>query len=428
MRFATALLLTAIAFLSVALAQTPESSDKLASLRVTGSTRYHSDQIAAFLALRPGQPVTRDDLQKVADELAQMGPFVDVQYRFASTPAGVAAEYQVKDGPALTVSFDNFPWFSDEELTAAIKKSIPFFDGSAPEHGKLLDSIADALEALGVSGSVFAKVSHKAVRDPANDLAIQQFSAEDSDVTIGNIEFADSVAQGDPSVRSRLSDLVGKPFSRSAIGLFEFEQLRPVYVAKGYLHVRFEPPVAQLPKGTNAKAVSNVRVKAAIDPGPVFFFGGVVWSGNAVLSRGDLDKLLPLRPHDPADGMKIEALWEEVRDEYARRGYLDADVTPHAVFDDGAKGVAYSVAISEGPQYHMGKLTLSGLSAEGERRIRLAWKLPPGAVFDEKVYEDFLESGAKEAFVGLPVHYEMIGRFLDKNPSAGTVDVLLDFE
>jgi hypothetical protein len=84
--------------------------------------------------------------------------------------------------------------------------------------------------------------------------------------------------------------------------------------------------------------------------------------------------------------------------------------------------------INEGTQYHMGKLTLSGLSVEGEKRIRQAWKMEPGVVFDEKAYEDFLNAGAKQAFAGLPFHYDMIGRFLDKNPATAVVDVLLDFE
>ena len=254
-----------------------------------------------------------------------------------------------------------------------------------------------------------------------------EFEVEDSRAIVGEVEFSDSLAQNDHGVQSRLPDLVGKPFSRSAIQLFEFEQVRPLYLNKGYLQVRFAPPAAQLAQGSGAKA-QDVTVTAAIDSGPAFAFGGVVWSGNAALSREDLDKLLPLRPHDIADGMKIESLWLDVRDEYAKHGYLDADVMPHAVLDQAAKGVAYSVAINEGPQYHMGKLTLSGLSAEGEKRIRQAWKMTPGAVFDEKAYEDFLDNGTKQAFAGLPFHYDMIGRFLDKNPATGVVDVLLDFQ
>jgi len=99
---------------------------------------------------------------------------------------------------------------------------------------------------------------------------------------------------------------------------------------------------------------------------------------------------------------------------------------PH--FDDGAKTVTYSVAITEGPQYHMGKLVLTGLSTEGEKRIRAAWKLAQGDVFDRAVYQEFILNGIRESFAGMPFHYEKIGRFLQKDSTNATVDVLIDFQ
>ncbi|MFZ1008161.1 MAG: hypothetical protein WAN65_15075, partial [Candidatus Sulfotelmatobacter sp.] len=113
---------------------------------------------------------------------------------------------------------------------------------------------------------------------------------------------------------------------------------------------------------------------------------------------------------------------------YASHGYLDAKITPTPHFDDKAARVSYSVAVDEGPQYHMGQLVLTGLSLEGERRIRAAWQIPAGAVFDRAVYDEFVERGTKEAFVGLPFHYDKIGRFLQTDPKTGSVDVLLDFQ
>jgi hypothetical protein len=90
--------------------------------------------------------------------------------------------------------------------------------------------------------------------------------------------------------------------------------------------------------------------------------------------------------------------------------------------------VSYSVAVTEGPQYHMGKLVLTGLSIDGESRARDQWRIPAGAVFDNALYEDFLANGIKQAFDGYPFHYDKIGRFLQKDPANGTVDVLLDFQ
>jgi outer membrane protein assembly factor BamA len=117
-----------------------------------------------------------------------------------------------------------------------------------------------------------------------------------------------------------------------------------------------------------------------------------------------------------------------VLDGYGSRGYLDAKMTPTPHYDDKAARVSYGVLISEGPQYRMGKLVLTGLSLEGERRIRAAWQIPAGALFNRGVYEEFVARGAKEAFSGLPFHYDKVGRFLQTDPQTGAVDVLLDFQ
>ena len=113
---------------------------------------------------------------------------------------------------------------------------------------------------------------------------------------------------------------------------------------------------------------------------------------------------------------------------FARLGYIDASLDGVRQFDDAAKRVALTFAITEGQQYRMGNLVISGLSIEGEKRIRDAWKIPLGSLFDGAAFDEFLDTGIKEAFTGLPVHYDKIGRFLQKDPKTGTVDVMLDFQ
>ncbi len=76
----------------------------------------------------------------------------------------------------------------------------------------------------------------------------------------------------------------------------------------------------------------------------------------------------------------------------------------------------------------MGNLVLTGLSLDGEKRIRSAWKIAPGSVFDKNVFDQFVDTGIKQAFAGSPFRYEKIGRFLQQNPQEAKVDVMLDFQ
>jgi outer membrane protein assembly factor BamA len=257
---------------------------------------------------------------------------------------------------------------------------------------------------------------------------VQEFQVEDAELRVSAVEFSDPMAGADRGIQQALSDVVGKPYSRTRLELFEIEQIRPVYFAHAYLQVKFGEPSARFATTSSQPVPDTVVALVKIDAGPAFTWGGVQWSGNAAVASQNLDALVQLAPGAPADGNSIQALWDRVSDAYAQRGYLDATLSPTPQFDDAAKRVHYTVAINEGIQYHMGQLVLTGLSTEGERRIRGAWKIAAGTVFDQGAYQQFLTEGITQALVGLPFHYEKIGRFLQKNPKSASVDVLIDFQ
>jgi outer membrane protein insertion porin family len=402
-------------------------SERLASVTVNGSNRYKSADIAKASGLQTGKTITREDLQLAADRLARLGVFANVQYKFSSGPGGLAVIYEVTDAPTVPVTFDNFPKFSDEELSAAIKNAVGLFDGTAPENGTILATMTNAIEEVIATRGLHAQVAHSVVTSPSGG-HVQQFRIDGDVLRVAEVEFSDSLAKTDRTIQQSLSQLIGKPYSRSSIELFEFEHVRPIYLTRAFLRVKFPPPVARFEGDPTKPLPDKALIVAPIDPGPAYQWGGVEWTGNSVLSSAELDKMVELKTGDVADGVRMESSWNRITDTYGARGYIDAKLTPTPHYDDKAARVSYTVAVTEGPRYHMGQLVLTGLSLEGERRIRAAWRIEKGAVFNRGVYEDFVEHGTKEAFSGLPFHYDKIGRFLQTDPNTGTVDVLLDFQ
>jgi outer membrane protein insertion porin family len=401
----------------------------LDSVLVTGSMRFTSEQIASAIGLRAGQVVNRETLQSAADKLAELGLFSNTEYRFSSVATGVKVTYQVKDAPLLPVTFDNFPWVTDQELSAGLKATGILFNGSAPAKGTILDAMTEALGHLLDQRGVHVRVTHQVITLPETNQTVQQFRVDDVDLTVQAIEFNDDLAKNDRAIQDGLADLVGKPYSRSRVELFEFEQVRPLYLAHSYLRVHFAPTAARFAAKSSAEPLAGpVIVSAPIDVGPAYQWGGVEWRGNDSIASANLDQIVDLKPGDPADGNKIAAIWERARATYGQAGFLDAALDPQPQFDDKTARVSYTVTVTEGPQYRMGNLVLTGLSLEGERRIRKAFPIAPNAVFNDGMYENFLNTGVKVAFAGLPVHYEKIGRFLQEDQKSAKVDVLLDFQ
>lgn len=399
----------------------------LNSVSVQGSQRFTPEQLAIAGGLELGQPVTRESLQAAADELGRLGLFSKVRYRYKTyATGGVELVFELEDAPLLPVHFDNFPWFSDADLTARLKEAVVLFKGEAPAEGIILDDMAKALQRFLAEQGIQAAVEHQVIARPAGDGSMVMFTVAGAALKIAGFEFQDPIAAGSRRISQAKQDMTGKPYSRYAIELFLMEQVRPVYLERGHLRVAFDTPRARFTGDPN-QPLGDVTVAIAINPGPVYRWGGVTWQGHRALDSAALNALVPIPAGQPANGTLIAGAWLKVESEYGRRGYLDAQITPAATYDEANQRVHYTVYIAEGLQYRMGELVITGLSVVAERKIREAWSIPPGAAFDRVYFEDFLERGVKRAFAGYVVHYEEIGRWLRTNPDARVVDVLLDF-
>src|ERR1700690_1579505 len=226
--------------------QGPSGASPVLSVQVTGSSPFTSQQIPPSTGLQTGASATREDIQAGADRLAKLGAFFSVQYLYSAVGAGIKVEYQVTDAPEIPASFDNFPWLSDEDLIAGIKSAVPLFDGKVPVQGGILDEISAAIQKLLDSKGLHVRVSHVLSVGGVGDQQVQLFTAEGDQLNVASIQFSDALAGGDRMIEDRASDLLGKPFSRSAIEIFELEQVRPIYLSHGYLGVRFGPPSSRM--------------------------------------------------------------------------------------------------------------------------------------------------------------------------------------
>src|SRR5436853_5851806 len=89
-------------------AQTTPTSFIVAEVHASGSHRYSDAQIAATARLKPGDPVDRDKLQGISEELAQLGVFSRVNFRFTAKNNRATINFELQDAPLVPVRFENF--------------------------------------------------------------------------------------------------------------------------------------------------------------------------------------------------------------------------------------------------------------------------------------------------------------------------------
>lgn len=404
------------------------STSKVATITVTGNTRYPPDQIIAASGISVGQMVSVAQLQAAANRLASLGVFKAVDYRYSSKGDSINLEWLVQPAPTVPVSFDNFPWFSDAEIAVAVRKQVGLFDGQAPTGGAMLGQITTALGHMLASRHIDGIVIHQLIGAPRGGRMIMQFQVQGPPVLVQSLTFGDSLATSSERLKDRVPDIQGKPYSRYALEVFEYEQVRPLYLQNGYLHVRLGEPQTRL---LSEKKGSAVAVVIPIVPGPVYTWNEAVWQGNVVVPSSALNDLLGLKPGDVADGMKIQAGWENVEAEYGTHGYLDVKLDPKAQFDESTRRVSYLVKVTEGHQYRMGDMVITGLSVQAEAKLRQDWQLAQGQIFDENYFNRMvteLAKPTKAVFGEIAVNYKQFGHWLQRNTKLHTVTVLLDFK
>ena len=403
----------------------------LREVRADGGKLLTEAQVVALTGLVTGTPVGQSDLQAGADNLVKTGLFAHVNFNFRTRADGVAVTFHVEESPRIPAYFDNIPWFSDSELGEAIRKKLLFFDGTLPEGGAAVDQATEAVSDLLSSRNLQVSVQHQLIANPLGEGNVQEIRLEGAALKIAKLEFGDPSLSASKAVQQHLSEILGKPYSRMTIDLFLSEAIKPIYLQHGYLRAKLGPPEVRLTGNPNQKLPEQIPVYVPIATGEVFHWKTFHWTGHTLLSEFTLNSLLGAKPGDIADGMQIEAGWDRIREEYSHRGYLDAKLDPVAAYDDHSHTVSYSVNILEGTQYHFAKMILTGLSLAAERKLREAWPIAAGDIFDKAKFEEILtqlQNHQEQIFGELPLHYDSVGHWLQTDAGSATVDVLLDFK
>jgi outer membrane protein assembly factor BamA len=130
-----------------------------------------------------------------------------------------------------------------------------------------------------------------------------------------------------------------------------------------------------------------VTMEADVAEGPQFRLGQITFLENHAFSSARLRNAFPLKKGDVFARNKIASGLESVRKLYTTHGYLDMFPIPDTSF---ATAATLKITVTEGPQYHMGKLEILA-EKQLDDRLRLAWKLDEGTVFDLTYIDKYIQ-------------------------------------
>ncbi len=381
---------------SVGAQPVPASDAKLIEVRASGSKRFTQEEIAAATGLMVGTTVGDETFRKAARQLGETGAFDAISYTFSYSAAGTRLVFKVTDAEKFVPAhFADFVWFSDKELLQKVHERAPLFDGELPTTGRLPDQVSDILQAMLVENGIPGHVDY--LRTPGKDgqLAAIDYSVSNVTIRIRNIEFRGAGKDELEVLEDAGKRLSGRDYSRALLGSFTQHVVLPVYHDRGYLKAACSAPQpkvikAVVPTEGDQETITTVDVALEITPGTQYKLKGWTWSGNKNIPTIELQGLLHAKTGKPANTVQLEDDLRAVQELYGSRGYVTATIKADAQYDDQAGTVDYLLLVTEGSLFHMGELEFRGIDNALTARLREAWKIRPGDVYDATYLKEFL--------------------------------------
>jgi outer membrane protein insertion porin family len=411
------------------------SAYKLIALKATGTTRYTDKEILAASGLQIGQNVADGDFQEAVQQLGESGLFSNVVYSFSASSAGTRLELQLTDtdkSKLVPAHFENFVWFTDDELRASLPSRVPLFKQLLPIAGNLSDRVSEGLQALLAENHFPGRVDYQRNADlSTGTLNAIDYRVEELSIRIRSVEFPGASPEQTPLLVAAAHRLMGAEYLRSSLAAVAKFDLLPVYLQRGYLKVAFGPSdarvVPQPSSATDAPDVADVLVDAIVPvtPGKAYSTSGVDWKGNSAVATGELAPLLHLPTGQPADAVRLLSDIENVGKLYRSRGYMMVQIKQNAQFDDDKSTVHYDLNVVEGDLYKMGELEILGLDTQATARMRAAWTLREGQPYNADYPKRFLADTGQLLPRG--VHWE-ITTHATPDAKDKTVDVEIHFK
>jgi outer membrane protein assembly factor BamA len=386
---ANRVLSTICAYILITIAIFAQAGQKILKIEAEGLQTLTAETVIATSGLKVGETFSVAATDAAAERLLNSGLFKKVGVRTRNEGPNVTIIFQLEEvkGQSSPVVFDNFIWFSDEELAAAIVREVPAFNGSAPDIGNTNEAIKKALQNLLAERKLPGQVEYNLTEHE------HLFRVEGVPMKICTLHFPGAQSVSEQKLIQAARSSMDQEYSRQSANTFPKYGLYPIYRELGHLRASFGAPVAKPEKSGGCEGVD---LTIPVDEGAKYSWAKAEWSGNKVLSAQELDDRLGMKPGEVANGKKFDKGLSEVKDGYANHGHIQVHFNPTPEFEDAATKVTFKIEIDEGPQYRMGTVEFKGFSSDDAATLSKRWGLKSGEVYDRSYATRFFRDEARE--------------------------------
>jgi outer membrane protein insertion porin family len=442
-RIARLLLVVALIFTSLAVAQSSQTVDQI---RVIGNRRIPKETILARLFTHIGDQYDPISVERDFNSLWNTGYFENLRIEREDTDKGVILDVIVKERPTIReINYKGLNAVSQSDVLDRFKKEkvgLSVESQYDPTKIKHAEAVLRQIEAE--HGHQFSTIKTEVKNIPPASVQVNFNIKEGPTVKVGKIQFAGNTHISSRVLRRAMVNLkpIGIPYSLIFEDLFsktfdsskleeDSERVRQAYRDKGYYNAAVEDPRTQIRDqgGLNwftfrPNKGKRIDILLPIEEGDRYRLGSITFTGNK--AAGNVKALratFAIKDGDWFNATMISKGLENLKKAYGGMGYINFGAIPKAEFNDQKKTVSLIIDIDEGKPFYVSRIEFQGNTITRDRVIRRELLLDEGQVYNSQLWEmSLLRLNQLEYFEPLKVDQDSEAH---QDPEAGTVDLLL---
>lgn len=364
-------------------------AETVRGIRVQGNERITESAVINYLAIKPDQDISREDLNKGLKQLFKTGFFTDVAL---SIKDGMLYVF-VEENPSINqVVFEGNTAIDTEDL----EKEITLTSRGIYTKPRVQADLKRLLDVYRRNGRYSAEITPQIIPLSQNRVNLVYDIHEGLDAKIRKISFIGNKAFDSADLREVMSSSESRWYAFLSSSdqydpdrmRYDQELLRKFYNANGYADFKVKSAIAELSPTRDA-----FYMTFTVEEGPHYRFGKVDVQTTLPKSATNFDEETILSNEDEIyNATDIDDSIDRIISKLGDRGYAFVDVLPQLKRtppknedEDGTIDLTY--AIKEGPRVYVDRINIFGNQRTLDEVIRREFRLAEGDAYSNSKLE-----------------------------------------
>jgi outer membrane protein insertion porin family len=392
-------------------------SFRVSEIQIKGNQRVETSAIQSVISVKPGQPITMEDIDNDIRAIYKLGWFKDVSAETEEKDGEKILVFRVAERPLVReVKFVGNKEFNDEKLRGLISLKPP----GLYERKDITRSVEAIKKRYVDEGYYAVEVTPKEDINAQNEATITFDIKEGTKILVRSIRFEGNTVFTDAQLRKVmqtkerwfLSWLTGRGTYKEDVLQNDLEIIADQYYNDGYIQVKVRKPVI-----STSPDKKYMDILIGIEEGKQFRIGKIDVQGDLLKSKGDLLALVKEKPGDIFSRKLLRADVLALNDLYADQGYAYVNISPLTHVEAENLLIDIKFDIEKGIQVNIDRIRISGNTKTRDKVIRREMDLAEGDLYSASKLK---ESRRKINNLGF---FEEVNLNTAKGPEESKMDV-----